>query len=366
MLYANRENLMGVYRRRLIELARWSALRRLGLGFVVALLGLSCSSAVAAAKSHYRRGRLTVLKTTFQQHGEAAALLSNQRYAFAAPTNLNEPGVLFDDLDHQRQSVSQNGCAVTGSQIFADVLAFDCWRSQRTAPELYLIASHTRRTVPLSPRITSPCAPASPFCDINSDLVDAGSEWLEFSEANCPMGEHCSVQSIFQNLQTGKVSSDPAVQGGHELADLDSPHLAYHICSPLTIPEGFNIYAAPGPGELRFEGRFALASSPGPKGGSQTYLEECGTHLHQLIEANNAAVNPGPIAFSPHAIVWQQGEQDLNLELLPSRRRFLLRLPRPVNPTASALALTDRHLYVLDQANKLWITPLPARRPRAK
>lgn len=205
---------MGVYRSWLIGLVRSSSLRRLGLGFAVALLGLSCSLAVAAAKSPDRRGRISVLKTTFRQHGEAAVLLSNQRYAFVAPANVNEPGVLFDDLDHQQQSVPQNGCGVTGSRIFGNVLAFDCWRAQRTAPELYLIASHTRRTVPLSPRITSPCAPASPFCDSNSYLMDAGSDWLKFSQANCPMGEHCSLQSIFQNIQTGMVSSDPAVQVG--------------------------------------------------------------------------------------------------------------------------------------------------------
>lgn len=115
-----------------------------------------------------------------------------------------------------------------------------------------------------------------------------------------------------------------------------------------------------------FEGQFALSVGAGPHGGSQTYLERCGTHLHQLIESNDvgqAAAGPVALAASPHAIVWQQTPGSLNLEFLPSRRRFRVRLPPAATAWVSELALTDNHLYVLDAANDLWITPLPTQPP---
>jgi hypothetical protein len=179
------------------------------------------------------------------------------------------------------------------------------------------------------------------------------------------MGEHCSFGNLFQNITTGEVKQDPAVQGGHEIADLNSAQLAHPICSPLTVPEGFNIFSASGPGELRFEGHFALATSPGGKGGSQTYLEKCGTHLHELIGSNSAGGAPGPIGATPNAVVWQQSPSNLNIEFLPSRRRFVMQLPKAARSGIAALALTEHHLYAIDQTNTLWIATVPTKPPRS-
>lgn len=331
-------------------------------GLIAMVVGLSYFSAVAAGKVYGQRRVPTVLGTAFKHRGTAAAVISDQRYAFAAPVLPNAPGALFDDQDHRRETISRPGCVTAGDAIVSDVLAFDCSNSTVPAPELYVIASRSWRSVAVSSSIAYPCG-AGVACDTNSTFTDAGAHWLEFRQNDCPQGEHCSSKNIFENIQTGTVAQDPAVPGGDQLADLDSPRLARRICSPLTIPAGFNIFSAPGPGDVTLAGQFALASSPGPTGGFRTYLERCGTHLHQLIESNNAAQTAGPIAISAHAIVWQQSQPGLDLEFLPSRRRFRLRLPSMANSVVSELALTANHLYVIDQNNKLWITPLPTGPP---
>jgi len=325
---------------------------------IIATLGLWCWPGVATARGAHRRSGAPILSTVFRRYGTAAELLSDARLAFAAPANVNEAGVLFDDRDHRQIKVAQDGCGVAGSEIFGGVLAFDCWRSRESAPELYVIASRRRRTVALSPSITDPCGVA-PACENVTAVANAGSDWLEFSESACPGDEHCSFWNVFENIQTGAVERDPAVEGGHEMADLDSPELAHPICPPLTVPEGFNIFTAPGPGELTFQGRFALATSPGPEGGSQTYLEHCDTRLHQLIESNGPATQASPIAASPHAIVWQQAPAKLTLEFLPSQRRFAINLPKTAGPIVGELALTDNHLYAIGQADTLWRATLP-------
>lgn len=53
----------------------------------------------------------------------------------------------------------------------------------------------------------------------------------------------------------------------------------------------------------------------------------------------------------------------LNVEFLPSRRRFVIDTPFTVGPSISQLALTDRRLYLIDGANRLWIATLPAAPP---
>jgi hypothetical protein len=349
-----------------MEVLMRSRCRRGGVfAVIVAALGLWCWPAAATARQARQRTGAPVLNTVFRRSGTAAELLSDGRFAFAAPAAVNEAGVLFDDRAHRQTKVGQDGCVAAGSEIFGGVLAFDCWRSRESAPEVYVIASGRRRSVALSQSITDPCGLDSE-CENVTAVANAGSDWLEFSESACPGDEHCTFWNAFENIQTGAVEPDPAVEGGHEMADLDSPELAQPICSPLTVPEGFNIFTAPGPGELTFEGRFALATSPGPNGGSRTYLEQCGTRLHQLIESNGPATQASPVAASPHAIVWQQTPANLTLEFLPSRRRFAIKLPKTAGPIVTELALTDNHLYAIGQANTLWRAPFPGSRPSTR
>jgi hypothetical protein len=304
--------------------------------------------------------RLTI---SLQRSGEAAHVLSDGRYAFAAPANPAQPGVLFDDLHKRQRTIAQQGCLISGSEIFGGVLSFDCSSSEPGHVRVYLIASREWRQVTVSPQIVSPCGSIR-YCDGGSELVDAGSDWLEFSDSTCPMGEHCSSRNIFQNIYTGHVLPDPAVQGGHKIANLDSPQLAEPVCSPPTVPRGFNIFTDPGPGILHLDGSFALASSPGPRGGSRTYLEECGTRLHELLETANADQQLGPLAANLHALVWQQTQLNLHVEFLPSFKRYLVRLPRGLQ-VISALALTATRLYVASQSGKLWVAPFPTGPPPA-
>ena len=176
-----------------------------------AVLLTVCASASAA--SHRGRRGLPVLHLEFRQHGYAAKLLSNGRYAFAAPSNTAAPGILFDDLRHRERAVAQDGCGAAGSVIFGGVLAFDCWRSSRAAPEVYSIASGSRRAVPLDPSITDPCGSASE-CSSATAVQSAGSTWLAVSVSICPGGEHCASRTVFQNRFTGAVKQDPAVGRG--------------------------------------------------------------------------------------------------------------------------------------------------------
>ena len=330
-----------------------------GLALLAAIAAVAgtltfCSWGWATARGHSARSALPSLHLSFRRAGRAAGVISDQRYAFITPDSLNQPWLLYDDVLGQQRQVPQIGCGVAGAQIFAGVLGFDCWRSRLTPTiRVYSIAARTWRAIPMNPQLTASCG----YNTCESFLSDAGSRWLQFTSSDCPMGEHCSFWKVFQNINTGSVEPDPAVRGGQEVADLSSPRLAHRICAPLKVPEGFNIFGpSPGPGELRFYGRWALASSPGSGGGSQTYLQHCGTRLHQLIESGTAE---GPLAASPHAVVWQQSATRLNFLFLPSRRHFVIRLPA-ASSGVNALALTDERLYTIDADNNLWIANLPA------
>jgi hypothetical protein len=342
-------------------MARLSTQRRILRAALCLIVVLPCMllASVATAKASAGSHSPAVLRLAFRKHGRAVALVSNQRFAFAPRGALNASGQLFDDVAHTSRTVPQEGCGFTGSEIFGNVLAFDCERSRQTPPRLYSITSRTWTTVSPNPALTRSCGP---YDNCTATLTDAGSEWLEFSRSVCPMDEHCSSTNLFQNTHTGELLPDPATQGGHERADLDSPHLAQPICPPGTVPAGLNLFTAPGPGLLRFEGRFAVTTGARLKGGSATYLERCGSNLHQLIESNNAALEPGPLAASPRAIVWLQTPPALHIEFLPSRRRFATQLPRTASAVL-ALALTINRLYAIDQANTLWIAPLPRKPP---
>ncbi|MHB1569547.1 MAG: hypothetical protein ACYC0H_10120 [Solirubrobacteraceae bacterium] len=174
------------------------------------------------------------------------------------------------------------------------------------------------------------------------------------------MGEHCVFANLFENIQTGQVLRDPAVQGGDQIGDVDVPQLDRPLCSPLTVPAGFNIFAAPGPGPIQLDGRFALSSTPGPQGGSETYLEKCGAHLKQLLQPSRPAQDAPPVASNRHALVWQATANRVVIEFLPSRLRYQVSVPKAVQGSLDP-ALTTRHLYLLQdgappsQNGRLWI-----------
>ena len=72
--------------------------------------------------------------------------------------------------------------------------------------------------------------------------------------------------------------------------------------------------------------------------------------LHQLVEANDAAGQAGPVGASVNAIAWQQTPPSMIVELLPSQRRFVVSLPRKAAQGLLQIALTKRCVYAIDQS----------------
>lgn len=330
----------------------------------VALLFAAAPAGASAPRSGGSRGGVPVLKVGFHAAGIASILITGQRYAFAAPVNLESSGTLFDDQTGRRLPIHLGGCAPAGSVIFGQVLAFDCWHPLQQPLRLYSITSATWQAITPGPDITA-CQAYMGVCPWQ--LTAAGSSWLEINKSTCEMDDHCTFENLFQNIRTGDVVNDPAVQGGHQIGDVDAPQLVQRLCSPLTVPPGFNIFSAPGPGPIQLDGRFAIASRPGPQGGSEAYLEECGTHLLQLLAPYRPAEYASPVASNRHALVWQTRTDSLSVEFLPSRRRFLVPLPKAVQGYLQP-ALTDRRLYVLqggylNENERLWTASFPSKPP---
>jgi hypothetical protein len=314
---------------------------------------------------------MPVLRLAFHKAGLDDVVMSNQRYAFAAPAELEGSGTLFDDQTGRRASIPLSGCEPMGSElsplaptIQGDVLAFDCWHPlEEQWVRLYSIASAGWRTVPLSPEITS-CEAYMGVCPWG--MISAGSYWLGFSESSCEMDEHCTGEDVFQSIRTGQVVQDPAVAHGHEIGNVDDLQLAQPLCSPLAIPAEYVTYSAPGPGPIELDGRFALATTIGPDGTPETYLEECGTHIKQLVQPYETEQYANPIASNTRALAWQASATNLTIEFLPSRDRYTVPLPKSVQGDVQ-LALTTRRLYLLqnseppDQNGRLWIATFPAR-----
>ena len=141
--------------------------------------------------------------------------------------------------------------------------------------ELYSLATGQWQAVtPLSPIETCP----ESFCNVVTDRpIDVGSQWVEFRQSDCPMGEHCTGSNVFQNLYTNQISSDPT--GGQTIADLNSPSLARRVCRPVRVPAP----AIEEPTGLTMYGSFAVAQNVTANGAPMSYLERCGSTLHEVL-----------------------------------------------------------------------------------
>jgi hypothetical protein len=309
-------------------------------------------------------------------------------------------GIAINELTGKRRSVlAPDGCD-EGDGIGAGQLLFNCGLS---GLEVYSLSSGSLRAVAVSPKLVNfetPCDPA------NSDLewecgiepVGIGADWLEFHKL---CGGHCFDTGyppdtyVFENTRTGEVRADPS--GGTSYADLSSPNLARRLCSPVTVPEVapayFDSAGAPhsAPGSIASDGNFAIATGGRIDAASgipfRSYLERCGTRLHQLVgpatgvEPDHAppdqyragwCVAPacGPTANS-HAVVWEPGNEarsrcqglQLNGLYLPDRHRFTLCVPVAASLASfSEVVLSSRTLFVLNTKGQLWTASGPTER----
>jgi hypothetical protein len=153
--------------------------------------------------------------------------------------------------------------------------------------------------------------------------------------------------NLFQNIETGRVRSDPTTASTR--ADLDAPGLAERVCSPLRLPSYVDPYSRRTLGALTFEGSFALAGPLSGDGATATYLERCGSPLHELISRT------GPVAANARVVVWAPtedpqplGSAHLDGLHLPSLRRFVIPLPAAIaSEGVGAVELSSDHLYVV-------------------
>ena len=271
--------------------------------------------------------------------------MSSNRYVFISTGQ--GTGVVIDDQTGRRTALTlPSGCGA--AQVGGPWLVLGC--GPDSAERLYDMA--TGQTTPFVP---SPALQQPPFCPITAcgpvgGIVRIGNDWAELG---LPDGdpEHVLDQFAFQNLQTGQAVVDPT--GATTTVNLDSPALADKVCAPLTVPTWRRVYGQ-APGTLTpIGGGFEIAD------GNNSYLERCGTHLHQLLESdlpyNCAPPTCGPTG-NPHVVVFGTGSFLIDGMFLPSRQRFSIPIAQNV---AGQIGLAARHLYLGGEGNRIWTTPIP-------
>ena len=321
---------------------------------LVVLIAAAAVWVVPAAASAHRTARPAAAKTlrlqpAFHRLGSAAYVITTGRFVFAASLFFSTQalGVLIDEQTGKRTALSPPaGCVgptgplPTGPEIMGGPwLLVDCSDALSSELKLYRLTSGTWSTVAPDPSIEQFCgAPGMSTCY----PLAVGARWVQFDEA-C---YHCRDTDVFQNLQSGILRSDP--RNASTIVDLNSPALAKRVCRPLRV--------APG-GSLFFDGSFAIAGSL-----HGAYLERCGTRLHERVDP------AGTATANVHAIVWQSGNtrlvgpHQLSGVFLPSRRRFVIRIPAFID-YPNQIVLSSRHLYVVDN-NSVWVATSP-RPPRS-
>lgn len=351
----------------------------------VAVIGLTLAS-VASAASRMGSHQPPVIRPHFWYVGQASSVWTGARYALAWPgTPLPGPGPylparLIDDQTGQVATIDRAGCYPVQPSALEPLdlpwVPFSCAPfGQAPAPELYSPATGQWQAV-------SPNPSAKPSCGSRCTtyaVAAAGRYWLEYHHFLCDSGDqHCSFDSVFQNVGTGALRQDPS--GGATTVDLNAPNLTRRVCGPLRVPTTVELYAPrPVPGVLTFYGRFAV-SIGADQTGTRAYLERCGTHMHRLL-TTAPLQRPAVVGANTHEVVWTaHSRRFLSGLTLPGLRPFTIRLPNrlvarscPVDdysPCVAQIALTNHRLYLLQapasNPEQLWVAtnPRPATQRR--
>jgi len=350
---------------------------------VVVLLAGSCLAIEVAASAAARgtsmvaqRGTAAVLKLHFERRGSAQWAWTNDRYAFASDPHVmgaagQVPGTLLDERTGRSTRLSHPGCQPlepgTAAAINDPWLLFPCdWDGHNVpTPELYSLAGGDWTTVTPSQQLVncngSPCNPL----DSMFSVVAAGSNWLEFIRQICPEGLHCSAESLFQNISTGELRSDPT--RGATIADPNSPSLVHTVCKPLHVMKAPTGEQYLGRSALSFYGRFAIADSVDKNGDQSTYLEHCDSRLHMPLTHDPYPYGRSLVGANPTSVIWASpkevntrgGAKILSGVTLPKLRRFAVPLPAALQRARLyELALTSQRLYVIS-GDHLWTATLP-------
>lgn len=221
-------------------------------------------------------------------------------------------GVLIDGLTMRRRTVSRPGCGA--SALGGPWLAFTCGTAPLLTYELYDIASGQFQ----------PFTATEPYqdCMIDGDpIIAIGTDWVALEAVSDD--EHTLPSFAFQNITSGKTTSDPTTASTN--IDLNSSELVTNVCRPLSVPTVSDVYSS-GRGSLTFD--------------------------------------------DGYAIVWQSAAGRVSGLFLPSRRRFMIAVPRNVDPSTGfangdmyQLALTATRLYLVRQG-LIWSIPAPVK-PRS-
>jgi hypothetical protein len=202
-------------------------------------------------------------------------------------------GILIDGQTGARRSVAVPRCGFIA--IGGPWLLLGC--AQRLV--LYSLVDGRPRAAPDNPDLRT--CPGGPCSETPTGVGRYWIEWLQSFGA----GPCCVFNKYrYENISTGQMTDDPTT--ATMVPDLNRPLLARKVCSPLRTPSSYNDHAH-GLGSLTFDGSFAVARSllpPNPNGlfrndssGQETFLERCGTGLHERI-GNDAH-------FTSHAVIWQ-------------------------------------------------------------
>jgi hypothetical protein len=359
-------------------------LRLRGVGRVlavalVALMFFAGADRVAAANGTTgHRGPVTVRLRFKRLRG--TVFLNSDRYVFVRSGDTGSAasrGVLIDDrTGRRRQLTFPAGCFP--KSIGGGALALLCDSGLTRTQEIYDISTGQTHAFTPNPLFAAP--PPGGACGADAlpgsptpDLVALGTRWvgLDLGSFDPRSFDHFA----FQNRLTGQALCGPP--SAHVTIDLNSAALTGKPCSPLTVPVLQRFLGGEGAGSLTaLGGGFELAAGP------NSYLERCGTHLHEFLTSNHyqasspvgyqcAAVACAPPANS-HVIVWP-GRGRILGEWVPSRRRFTISVTDSVDPSHEPgvpyeVGLTQRHLYI-STLTHVWQAPIPtqpehSRQPR--
>lgn len=301
-------------------------------------------------------------------------VLSDPRYVFLPSTRgFNggpAAGTLIDDQTGRRTTVPQQvdpsggNCAGGPVAMGGGSLLFDCSNLGVRLSSLrsYSLASGTSRTVAVNSQITAynqQCSGDS-YCGALPYAV--GSQWIAFNET-C---YHCANSSVFQNLTSGQLAGSTVLQdwrpGGRTIPDLNSPGLARQVCSPVRVASVSDpTVGGRTPGPLLFYGRFVVSEGTSAETAgavtAENYLERCGSRLHQRLPSGSF-LGDAPYPGNSGLIITRSSARQLTGLLLPSRRAFVVALPRGLG-RATQLVVTARSLYLINQADQGWAAPTP-------
>jgi hypothetical protein len=249
-------------------------------------------------------------------------------------------------------------------------VALTCDSGLTRTQEMYDIATGQTRTFVPSPSLAQP--PLSDACGSliaqgavsSASVVSIGTRWVALDTGS--FDPHSFEQFAVQDRQTGQARCVPS--DAHSTVDLNSTEPTRKVCSPLTVPvvrfslaeHGFGSIAPLGDG-------FELVA------GANSYLERCGTRLHEFLTSNRYQ-DSSPVGIecpavactlpaNRHVIVWP-GRGTVRGIWLPSRQRFTIPVPVTVDPSHGAdasyqVGITGRHLF-LSTLTHLWQAPIPA------